>query len=66
MTGAAVHDEEGEVRADRLGVDEYRRGQPHLGGQLERGALGQLVVRDGQGEGHLDHAVAGRVAVRTN
>ena len=37
--------------------------ETHLRGELERGALGALVVRQREGEGHLDHAVAGRVAV---
>ena len=58
-----VDDEEREVRAHRLGVHEQRRLEPHLGRELERGTLGTLVVRQGQGEGHLHHAVAGRVAV---
>jgi hypothetical protein len=64
--GAAVDDEEGEVGAHRLGVHEHRRLQTHLRGELQRGALGPLVVRDRERERHLHHAVAGGVAVRAD
>src|SRR5665647_2869354 len=64
VADGTIDDEEGEVRAHRLGVDEQGRRQTHLGGQLERSALGPLVMRDGEGEGDLDHAVTGGVTVR--
>ena len=59
----AVDDEEGEVRPHRLRVHQQRGLHAHLGGELERGALGALVVRQRQGERQLHHAVAGGVAV---
>lgn len=62
----AVDDEEGVRLADGGGVHEQGRIQAHLPGELQRPAVGELAVRDGQAEGQLDHAVPGRVAVRTD
>ena len=62
----AVDDEEGEALPHRLGVHDQRGVHAHLVGELHRGALGDLGVLDGQGEGQLHHAVAGGVAVRAD
>jgi hypothetical protein len=64
----AVDDEEREVRSHALGVHDHGRVQPHLGRQLERGAIGQgalgrAPVRHRQRERHLHPAVPGGVAV---
>jgi hypothetical protein len=60
----AVDDEEGEVRPHRPGMHDQRRIESHLPRELRRRPLGQLGVGHRQGEGHLDHPVTGRVAVR--
>jgi hypothetical protein len=64
MVHPPVHDEEGEAVTHRPGVHQQRRIHAHLGGQLHRGALGPLVVRDRQRERQLRHPVAGGVPVR--
>jgi hypothetical protein len=59
-----VHDEEGVSVAHLPGVHQHRRVHAHLAGELQRGALGALVVRDRQRERQLHHPVAGGVPVR--
>ena len=63
---AAVDDEEGEALPHRLGVRDEGGVHAHLVGELDRRALGDLGVLDREGEGELDHAVAGGVAVRAD
>jgi hypothetical protein len=65
----AVDDEEGEVRAHRLGVHHHGRFQAHLGRELRRGTFRERPLllaarRQRQRERDLDPPVAGGVPVR--